>query len=161
MTKETEEIKQKIYSTFANTAASLGYSKVHGKIIAALFAMDEPVSLQKLAEETGYSSSSISISLDFLEVLEMISKVKKSGDRKLYIKLDSNLLEALKRAVIFKTKKNIKKSLTDFDEYKEKLEKMNPEENKRTLEKLQTLEKELEKLQKYITMLDEIEIPED
>ncbi|MFB6075699.1 MAG: hypothetical protein ABEK17_01005 [Candidatus Aenigmatarchaeota archaeon] len=161
MTDETEEIKQKIYSTFANTAASLGYSKVHGKIIAALFAMDEPVSLQKLAEETGYSSSSISISLDFLEVLEMISKVKKSGDRKLYIKLDSNLLEALKRAVIFKTKKNIKKSLNDFDKYKEKLEKMNPKENKKTLEKLETLERELEKLKKYITMLDNIEIPED
>lgn len=161
MSDEIDEIKQKIYSTFANTASSLGYSKVHGKIIAALFAMDEPVSLQKLAEETGYSSSSISISLDFLEVLDMVSRVKKSGDRKLYIRLESDLLEGLKKAVIFKTKKNIKRNLNDFSKYREKLEGMGSEKNEETLDKLETLEEEIEKLEGYVDMLNEIDIPED
>lgn len=160
MKDEVKEIKEKIYSTFSDIASSLGYSKVHGRIIAALFALNKPVSLQKLAKETGYSTSSISISLDFLEVLEMVSRVKKSGDRKLYVKLEGNLLESLKKAVIFKTKRNIKSSLEEFEEYKQKLENKEGGEGKEVLKTLKVLEDEIKKLDEYIEMLSEIEIPE-
>ena len=72
-----DEIKKKIYSSFSNTASSIGYDEIHGRIIAALILNDSEMSLQKLSEETGYSSSSISLSLDLLEVLGIIKKVKK------------------------------------------------------------------------------------
>ena len=44
---------EKIHSTFAAVATSLGYSEVHGRIIAALLVNQEPLSLQELSEKTG------------------------------------------------------------------------------------------------------------
>lgn len=158
---ELEEIKDEIYSSFAETASSLGYSEVHGRIIAALLTHKGALSLQSLSEETGYSNSSISTSLDLLEVLGIISRVKKSGDRKLYVKLDGDLLEGAKRAVILRTKKNIKSGLMEFEDYEDRLAEMkNGEEKEDVKDSLKVLKKEMERLKKYMDILEDVELPE-
>ena len=48
-----DNIKEKIYSTFADTASSLGYSDVHGRIIGCLMVYENPISLSEIAKETG------------------------------------------------------------------------------------------------------------
>ena len=73
---EVKEIKKSIYSAFSEIASSIGYSDTHGRIIAALLVSNKKLSLQDLAKETGFSISTISLSLDFLEFLGMIKKVK-------------------------------------------------------------------------------------
>src|SRR3989338_7801721 len=78
-------IERHIYDTFSEVAASLGYSPLHGKIIAALIVHGKPMRLQELAQATGYSPSMVSLSLDLLEVLNIIKKVKKTADRKLSV----------------------------------------------------------------------------
>ena len=54
------DIQNKIYSTFASVASSIGYSPLHGKIIGVLLVKNRPISLQDLAKETGYSPSMLS-----------------------------------------------------------------------------------------------------
>jgi len=114
-------IKNKIFSTFADLASSLGYSPVHGKIIGALLVAGEPLSLQELAKETGYSSSMVSLSLDLLEVLGVVKKVKKTADRKLYVELSGDLVASLKNAMVMRIKKSIEDSLTEFSYNREQL----------------------------------------
>lgn len=154
-----EDIKERIYSSFARTASTIGYSEVHGRIIAALFVNDKPLTLQKLAEETGYSPSSISLSLDFLEVLGVVSKFKKKEDRKLYIKMQGDLLEALRKAVIKKTENSINEALEEFETYREEIKESKEEEVGKTKEILNSLESELKRLQQYLEFLREVELP--
>ncbi|UCD07264.1 MAG: hypothetical protein JSW41_05580, partial [Candidatus Aenigmatarchaeota archaeon] len=85
-------LEEKIYSTFSDIASSIGYSPLHGKIIGVLLVRGREMSLQELAKETGYSASMISLSLDLLELLGVIKRVKKTGDRNLYIVLQRDLL---------------------------------------------------------------------
>lgn len=156
-TTEEAEIKERLLSTFADVASSLGYSSVHGKIIGALLIKDRAVSLQKLAQETGYSSSMVSLSLDLLEVLGIIQKVKKSGDRKLYIQLSGDLLECLKKAIVIKVQKNIDDCLQEFETGRQKLEKL--EDSKETLRAVGILEEEIRRLEKYVDLLSDVELP--
>jgi len=156
---DEKKIKDMIYSTFSEIVNSIGYSPVHGKILAALFVNNGELSLQELAKETGYSSSMISLSLDFLEIFGIIKKRKKPQDRNLYIKLQGDLLECLKNAIIIKVKKSIDETLNEFEKNKKDISKLSKNQGIKAQKTLKILEKEIKRLKKYIDMLSEIKPP--
>jgi DNA-binding transcriptional regulator GbsR (MarR family) len=150
---KVEDIEKDIYSSFASLASAIGYSEIHGRIIAALMVSDKKLSLQDLAKKTGYSISTLSLSLDLLEFFGMIKKIKNAGDRKLYIELHGDLLEGLKKAFVVKIQKSVNDSLRRFGEYKENLKISNDKDKKRVIVILNTLEEEILRLDKYINLL--------
>jgi len=152
-------IEEKIYSTFAEVASTLGYSPVHGKIIGALLVRGKELSLKDLAAETGYSVSMISLSLDLLELLGVIKKTRKSGDRNLYIILQGDLLRSLKNAIVMRIQKSIRSTLADFDKSREDLESLPLDERKNLEETLGILENEIKRLERYIRLLSGINLP--
>ena len=155
-------IKDKLYSSFANVAALMGYSEVHGRIIAALTAANSPVSLGDLAKETGYSLSSISTSLDLLEVLGMVRKVKVSGDRRVYVQLDGDLLEGMKRAIVMKGQKGVENAFKEFTHYEAALASLpEGEERDKIANVVTVLRSELERLQLYLDLLSGIQLPRE
>jgi DNA-binding transcriptional regulator GbsR (MarR family) len=156
---DSKEIKKSIYSSFAEIASSIGYSDIHGRIIGALLVNNKKLSMQDLAEETGYSLSTISLSLDFLEVMGMIKKIKNAGDRKLYIELQGDLLEGLKRAFVLNLQKNIGSTLGSFESYKDELSKTKGEESKKVMKVLNTLEGEIKRLNNYVNLLSKLKLP--
>ncbi|MFH1364131.1 MAG: hypothetical protein ABIH52_00585 [Candidatus Aenigmatarchaeota archaeon] len=154
-----EEIKKNIYSLFSSVASSIGYSPLHGEIIGLLLISDRTLSLQEIADELGYSLSMISLSLDLLEVLGVIKKVKKSGDRKLYVNLSGDLLEILKKAILFKLQTNIKDSLAGFEKSKQDVQKLRTPEKKQLEKSVQILEDNIKRLERYVKLLSEIRLP--
>jgi DNA-binding transcriptional regulator GbsR (MarR family) len=156
---EAKEIKKSIYSAFAEIASTIGYSEIHGRIIAALLVSDRKLSLQDLAKETGYSISTISLSLDLLEFLGMIKKMKKAADRKLYVELQGDLLEGLKKAFMLKIQKSITDSLNSFENYKEILNRSKDKEKEKVMDVLSTLEKEIRRVDSYINLLSKLKLP--
>lgn len=159
--EDVEEIKDSIYSAFSNTASSIGYDEIHGRIIAALILNGGEMSLQNLSEETGYSSSSISLSLDLLEVLGIIDKVKKQGDRKLYVKMEGNILEGLKEAVLIQLQNTISGTLESLGKHEGKLREIENESSDKVLEGLETLNEQMERLERYVDKLAEVKIPNE
>jgi DNA-binding transcriptional regulator GbsR (MarR family) len=155
----TKNLEEKIYSTFSEVASSIGYSPLHGRIIGVLLVKGRPLSLQELAKETGYSTSMISLSLDLLEVLGVIKKVKKTADRQLYIILQGDLLEILKNAIVTKVTKSVSNTLTDFQESRQDLKSLPSEQRKETERMLDVLEKEIKRLDRYIRLLGKMKLP--
>lgn len=154
------ELKKKLYGSFANVAAIMGYSEVHGRIIAALTAAREPLSLGELTRETGYSLSSISTSLDLLEVLGLVRRVKLAGDRRVYVQLDGDLLEGLKRAIVMKGQKGVENAVREFHTYEEVLASLPADaDREKAANILASLRRELERLQLYLDLLSGIELP--
>ena len=153
------EIENKIYDTFAEVASSLGYSPLHGKIIGVLLVSGKALSLDDVAKETGYSPSMVSLSLDLLEVLGIIKKVKKTGDRKLYLELHGDLLEALKNAIIIKLEKSVHNSLAEFEKAKVQLKAIDDDNKNKVLETISVLEGNIKRLEMYVNLLAEIKLP--
>ena len=155
----TKNLEEKIYSTFSEVASSIGYSPLHGRIIGVLLVKGRPLSLQELAKETGYSASMISLSLDLLEVLGVIKKVKKTADRNLYISLQGDLLEILKNAIVTKVTKSVSTTLSDFDESRKTIKSLPKEQKKDTERTLNILEKEIRRLDRYMRLLGKMRLP--
>jgi DNA-binding transcriptional regulator GbsR (MarR family) len=154
-----KQLEKQILENFASVAETIGYSPLHGKIIGVLLIEDKPVSLNELARETGYSTSMISLSLDFLEVMEVVKKVKKTGDRKLYVKLNGDLLNILKKAIVTRVKKSIATSLSEFEENRTHLSELDSREREKVKGTLDKLETEIKRLEYYVQMLSAIELP--
>jgi len=159
---DTEEtrIESKILSTFANVASTLGYSDLHGKIIAILLVAGGPITLDDAAKKTGYSRAMVSLSLDLLEVFGVVKKIKKTADRKLYVQLEGDLLECLKKAVMLRIQKAIVGSLQEFKGNREALQKLKGEKKARVVRTLDILEKQINRLNGYIIELSKIGLPE-
>jgi DNA-binding transcriptional regulator GbsR (MarR family) len=155
---DTNEIEKDIYSSFASIASSIGYSEIHGRTIAALMVSNNRLSLQELAEKTGYSISTLSASLDLLEFFGMVKKIKNVGDRKLYVELHGDLLEGLKRAFVMKVQKSITESLERFTGYKESLKTSKDKDKEKVVVALNILEKEIQRLNKYVGLLSKIKL---
>jgi len=154
-----EKIREKIYSSFADIANSLGYSDVYGRVIACLLTHDTPIPLSQVAKETRYSPSMVSLSIDFLESVGMVKKIKKPGDRKLYLQSDGNLLDAVKKIILAKIEKKIMNSLEEFKGYKDELKRMRSEESKRLLKAIDILEKEIRRTNRYVRILSKVKLP--
>jgi DNA-binding transcriptional regulator GbsR (MarR family) len=144
------EIEERVYSMFSSIAKTMGYSEVHAKTISILLIENKALSLQELSKRTGYSLASLSISLDLLELLGIIKKIKNSGDRRLYVKLDGDILEGLRGAMLIKLQRDIKAAINEFDKYKK---------DKKTKKIASSLEKEIRRLEEYINKLAAVEIP--
>ncbi|MBI2579971.1 MAG: hypothetical protein HYW27_03650 [Candidatus Aenigmarchaeota archaeon] len=154
MTETTEmDLRKSIYSTFSAVASALGYSEVHGMIISALLVENKSLSLEELAQKTGYSLSSISISLDLLELVGIVRKIKNSGDRKIYVRLEGDLLESLKTAFMLKLKKEMLKTRMEMKKHRI------VSKEKGTNQMIATMEKELKRLDTYIDRLAQVQIP--
>jgi DNA-binding transcriptional regulator GbsR (MarR family) len=156
---EILEIERKIFNTFGEVAKSIGFSPIHGNIIASLMVSGGSLSLQDIAKKTGYSVSMVSLSLDLLEILGIIKKVKKPTDRKLYIELGSDLLESLKRILLMRINKNISDSLLEFRQSKKRLEKLQGRDKRDVLKAINTLESQINRLKRYVDLLSEIGLP--
>ena len=156
---EIHEIEKKIFSTFSELAKSMGFSPIHGSIIGALVVGGGTLSLQNIAKKTGYSVSMVSLSMDLLEVLDTVKRVKKPRDRKLYIELKEDLLDSLKKILIMRVKKGVSGMLTEFESSRGKLEKLNGENKKDVLNAILTLENEIKRLDKYVSLLSDIKLP--
>jgi DNA-binding transcriptional regulator GbsR (MarR family) len=148
-----EEVSKKIFATFAGVASSLGFNEVHGTIIGSVLVANKPVSLQDIAKRTGYSLSSVSISVDLLELIGIVRKIKNLGDRKIYVKLEGDLLDSLKKAFMLKIQKEIFITKMELEKFKPVVKDQN---TKKTIEVMQV---EVDRLQKYINKLAEVELP--
>ena len=141
---------EKIHSTFASVATALGYSEVHGRIISALLVAGRPLSMDEIIKQTKYSPASISLSLDLLEIIGIVRKMKDRGDRKLYARLEGDLIEGLRNAMILKLQKEINSTLGELQSLK----------NAKTKKSIFMVEKEVKRLQEYIRRLSEVKMPE-
>ncbi|MBU5557490.1 MAG: hypothetical protein QW751_00190 [Candidatus Aenigmatarchaeota archaeon] len=140
-------IKREIYSTFADVTASLGYSEIHGRILGALLVAGKPVSLTELAQEIGASVSTVSLSLDLLETLGMARRIKRPGDRNLYVQLTGDMINGLRTAFLTKVNKTIDDALTRFAGYRKQTK------GSGVLRTLDTLEREAKRLKRYIELI--------
>ena len=142
--------EEKIYSTFSSVAASMGYSEVHGRIISALIVAGKSMSMDDLVKVTKYSSASISLSLDLLDILGIVKKFHQKGDRKIYVRLEGDLIEGVRNAMLLKLRKEIAQTLSEFESMK------TDDSSKKSIK---AIEKEVKRLQEYIDRLSEVPLP--
>lgn len=154
-------IESEIFSKFAEIACRMGYSDVHGRIIGVMLVARRPMTLNELVQRTDCSSATISLSLDFLELVGMVKKIKKAGDRKLYVEMRSNIIDGLKNALLIKIQKSVDNTLAEFSNYRAELNAAKNETSAGVIRTLDVIEGEIKKVSSYVNMLSKVKLPDD
>lgn len=81
------EFKEFIFNVFK----SLGFDTLIGKVVSILFLEPREVSMEELAEKTGYSLSSISTKTKMLVESGAAQRVKKPGSKKIYFHMENDV----------------------------------------------------------------------
>jgi len=117
--------KQKFIQLMTENSKVDGLSDLMCKIIGILYAEPREVSLDELAERTGYSLSAISTELRFVEGIGFIKKIKKPKSRKLYFYMEKDfsgmmdsMLKKKYELVIVKSKSILPEIIKEFKEKK-------------------------------------------
>jgi len=105
-----DEAKRIMMEHFADTARRFGLSELYGYIYGVLFFEDEPLSLGKSAERTGYSLSHVSTALKLLENIGLVKRIKKPGDKRAYYTAIKNIREWRKEAYYKKIEEDVRQT---------------------------------------------------
>jgi DNA-binding transcriptional regulator GbsR (MarR family) len=87
--------EQRLHEAAKEMARKSGAKTLFAKVNAIAFFEPEEVSLDELAERTGYSLASISTTVRELERLGKVRRIKKPGTKKVYVKGEKNMIKSL------------------------------------------------------------------
>jgi len=91
MTTPIEEFKR----ILTHTERAKGINSATAKIIAEIFASTGEISIEELAKKTKYSLATISNSIRFVEQYGAVTKLKKPGSKKIYVKAERDFMKVL------------------------------------------------------------------
>ncbi len=75
-------LKRHIIEACVKAANNKGYSDAVGVLRGTLFLAEEPMSMDRLVEETGYSKSTVSSNMGLLENLGLVRRLVTPGDKR-------------------------------------------------------------------------------
>jgi len=134
-------------------------------IVAYLSIQTNEVTLEDIANQTGYSLATVSTAVLFLEKIHILNRNKRPGSKKIYITSHKSpvdmMAEKIKKLMnsdVMKQKKDITQLIAEMKEIiKKEKKKQKKEQYKEQLQVLETYNKE-NKLMKEITTIIEKEL---
>lgn len=93
----------KEFIEFYQTASRVqGADPSLGTILAVLYLEPEEISMEELAEKTGYSLASICNKLKMFEPAGFVKRIRKPGTKKIFFRAEKNVLEIMKKGLTMK-----------------------------------------------------------
>ena len=86
------ELEKDFLDLFHNVLRTYGLSDLCVKVTGLLYLEPDEVSMEELAEKTGYSLASISNTMKLLESLGMVERVRKPKTKKIFFYMEKNLI---------------------------------------------------------------------
>lgn len=91
-----EAAKRCMIDASIKVASILGHSDAAGALMGSLFLAAGPLSMDELVEMTGYSKSTVSTNMAFLENKEIVRRTRKPGDKRNYYLVRQSIEETFK-----------------------------------------------------------------
>lgn len=150
-----EELNKKVIELYQEMARGQGLTdSLMIEIFARLYISPEPVAMDDLAKETGYSLASISNKVKAIAIPLQIKRIRKPGTKKLFLYMEKDIMKIFKDALLKKeefvvniTKEKLPKIIK---EYKDKAK------SGKDKEKLKIIESYYEQILKFETILGKI-----
>jgi DNA-binding transcriptional regulator GbsR (MarR family) len=92
-----DECDRRFTAYYQKVGRAYGMDDLASTLFAILFISPEPLAIEDLARETGYSLASVSIKARMLEQMGVITRMKRAGSRKLYLYAEKDVLQMTAR----------------------------------------------------------------
>lgn len=152
MSEIIDEVKNDVTEHYGKIMESMGMTTTITDAYMTVFFSKEPLGLQEIAEQTGYSVSTICNTMDTLSSYTDIEKFKKPGSKKIYYKCAHDIKKAMRKK-LGTHKIMIKELVRTLEESGEKLGNDKNPEAKRVQKDLEKMHKDYEKMVKVLDIL--------
>jgi len=78
---------------FSKMSNSFGGDSLFFKIFVLSYISPEPISMEELADKTGYSLASLSTRIKMFEAAGFLNKTRKPGSKKVYVSAEKNMIK--------------------------------------------------------------------
>jgi DNA-binding transcriptional regulator GbsR (MarR family) len=92
-----KQFEKEFIDFFAGVTQSFGLDPLSSRLVGMIFIEPEAVSMESLAEKTGYSISSLSNKLRTLESMKMVRRVKRPGTKKSFYFIEKDVYAIIRR----------------------------------------------------------------
>lgn len=100
-----EDISRELTLIIENIYKSFGLDALSSKLFSILFLEPKEVSIDELSKKTGYSLSSISNKMRFIEKVGVAERIKKPGTKKVYYYVEKDIIKMhIRKMEIFSDK---------------------------------------------------------
>ncbi|MBD3209529.1 hypothetical protein GF367_03875 [Candidatus Woesearchaeota archaeon] len=87
--------EEELYRAIVDLSLKAGANMLFAKVNAVLFLEPRPLSLEAIAEKTGYSLASVSTIVKQFEMTRKAHRIKKPGSKKIYVQGEKNFVSML------------------------------------------------------------------
>ena len=92
---KAEQFEKDVLELYTGIFTKYGLDNASATIFTLLYLEPEEISMDDLAEKSGYSLSGVSTKLKFMENMGLITSIKKPGTKKLYYYMDKSLKDLM------------------------------------------------------------------
>lgn len=135
--------ENRIVDTYCSFLQDFNIDQVIARIYFTLFFTDEPVGLDEISKEVGYSKSTVLNHLNLLEKLLDVERFKKPGSKKIYFKCAHNFMEVIERSTLHKLSA-IRKMIEVTKKSEDELKKCKDPECEKGLKRMKNLRQDFE-----------------
>ncbi|MFH0860143.1 MAG: hypothetical protein V1921_02985 [Candidatus Altiarchaeota archaeon] len=145
MTDPVEQSKKNISGAYNTVLRRLGLNPAYSDIYFTLFFANKPQGIKELSKATGYSVSTISNSMKFLESFFDIERSKQPGSKRVYFRCRHQFYQPVERILLVRAD-IIKMMLEVLREEDERLKNVKTEDGRQVLENIRNLKKDCESM---------------
>jgi len=154
-----EDIDSRFLALYQKIGSMQGMNSLFIRIFSILYIEPEEISMDEVAEKTGYSLASISNSIKMLETMGLVRKNRRPGTKKIFLYMEKDF-NKLTKQIMIKKQENIISMIKSEIPSIIKESKPISEKDKKKLKILENYYKQIlgfEKvIKKMIEMMDEI-----
>ena len=147
-----DDIDKEFIELYQTIGSVSGLDNLFVTLFAKLYIEPEDMAMENIAKETGYSLASVSNKVKVLETMGIVKRIKKPGSKKIFLRIEKDMIKIFKEHLAKKEEKNIKLIKEKIPEIIKKYKhKVKTEKDKKKIKILENYYKQILKTEKIIS----------
>lgn len=152
--EEVAKAREEVIEAAARSAKVYGLNGSYGRLYAILFFADEPLSLDALADRSGYAKSTVSTAMQTMERLHFVHRRSIPGEgKRLYFEAETDFWHILQQVMNQEVRREIRTMTQALDSAEATLESADGPQAEQDLEKVQFLKRQYDEWEMILNVL--------
>jgi DNA-binding transcriptional regulator GbsR (MarR family) len=152
--EDVEAARERVVEGFERSAEIYGLNRSYGRLYGVLFFAHEPLSLDELAEESGFAKSTVSTAMKELERFHMVHRRSIEGEgKRAFFEAERDFWHILKQFLDREVRREIDTMTRALDDAEAALEAADGERASRDLERVRELQRVYSRSEAFVDLV--------
>ncbi|WP_257298307.1 GbsR/MarR family transcriptional regulator [Haloarchaeobius sp. FL176] len=157
MTTDVERARERVIDALARSADIYGLKQSYGRLYGTLYFAEEPLSLDELAEQSGYAKSTVSTAMSTLRRFHLVRRLSMPGEgKRAFFEAERDLWRVSREFLAQEVSREVNVMVEALGEAEAVLEGADGERAARDLERVRQLKRTYEHADRLVSALSRV-----